>query len=164
MSWPCLTVSNLLHWVTDRSKPTQSHMVNSIITVLVLYKITRLMTPPFSLYCTLTVIFFQTSSFLFRIFLPHFNFPVLWFVTLSDCLVIFILIFFQLKQLLYFSAFINIHIFAIYLNRNIYVHTFENKDIYLFFSIARALMLSSTAAKLLEQLFLFFLERSLLMD
>lgn len=64
-------------------------------------------------------------------------------------------IYFQLERLLYFSAFFNIHIFAIYLNRNIYVHTFENKHIsYLFlFSIARALMLRFTIAKHLEQLF-----------
>lgn len=64
-------------------------------------------------------------------------------------------IYFQLERLLYFSAFFDIHIFAIYLNRNIYVHTFENKHIsYLFlFSIARALMLRFTIAKHLEQLF-----------
>lgn len=95
------------------------------------------------------------------LFLPSFLLAV--FFTLSDCLVIFY-IYFQLERLLYFSAFFNIHIFAIYLNRNIYVHTFENKHIsYLFiFSIARALMLRFTIAKHLEQLF--FLERSLLWD
>lgn len=44
-------------------------------------------------------------------------------------------IYFQFKQKrLYFSAFfVNIHIFAIYLNRNIYVHTFENKHIIITF-------------------------------
>lgn len=53
--------------------------------------------------------------------------------------------------------FFNIHIFAIYLNRNIYVHTFENKHIsYIFlFSIARALMLGFTIAKHLEPLIFF---------
>lgn len=98
-------------------------------------------------------------SFPLLFFLPSF----LQFFTLSDCLVIFY-IYFQLERLLYFSAFFNIHIFAIYLNRNIYVHTFENKHIsYLFlFSIARALMLRLATAKHLEQLF--FLERSLLWD
>lgn len=44
-------------------------------------------------------------------------------------------IYFQFeRKRLYFSAFFfNIHIFAVYLNRNIYVHTFEKKHIIISF-------------------------------
>lgn len=131
-----------------------------------IYKITRghFIIPQFH-----HLIFFHTSSFLsprspvhgcatrLSHELPSSFSSFLQFFTLSDCLVIFY-IYFQLELLLYFSAFFNIHIFAIYLNRNIYVHTFENKHIsyLLLFSIARALLLRFTIAKHLEQLFFFF--------
>lgn len=63
-------------------------------------------------------------------FLPS----ILQFFTLSDCLVIFY-IYFQLERLFIFLCFFfNIHIFAIYLNRNIYVHIFWKQTYIISFS------------------------------
>ena len=94
-------------------------------------------------------------------FLLVFAFLVLFsFLPLSDCLVIFY-IYFQLERLYISLLFFNIHIFAIYLNRNIYVHILKKQTyisyLFSFFSIARALMLHLTMAKPLEPL---YLERS----
>lgn len=98
-----------------------------------------------------------SSPFLFSLFLTIFPSKA---IVLWSCIYIF-------KSNDYISLlFFNIHIFAIYLNRNIYVHTFENKHIIIsFFSFFYCespdvrLYLCKTFEVTLS---LFFLEKSLL--
>lgn len=68
---------------------------------------------------------------------------------------------YSIRTFFIFLCFFNIHIFAIYLNRNIYVHTFENKHISYLFFYCESPDVTFCHCKTLEQL---FLERSLLWD